>query len=180
MESTNDSSMMWLVYALMTAGCWGLYGILLHQGQVSMADGENARFKAFLWVGIAYFITAVAAPLAILVYRGANWNHPTGGIVFSLVAGTVGAVGAFCVLLSFGAKGMPSVVMSLIFGIAPLINAIVSIALHPPVGGLKAIPIPFFVGIIMLASGGFLVSAYKPGPGKPHAKPVETTEHLAK
>lgn len=177
---TNDTGMMWLVYALMTACCWGTYGIFLHQGQIAMADGENARYKAFLWVGVAYFITAVAAPLAILVMRGANWSFPASGVSYSLIAGIVGAAGAFCVLLSFGAKGTPSVVMSLIFGIAPLVNAIIAISIHPPAGGIKGIPVPFFVGILMLAVGGFLVSAYKPAPGKaphPPAATVEQTNH---
>ena len=49
----------WLIFALGTVFCWGLYGIFLHTGQVGMADSANGRYKAFLFVGIAYFITAV-------------------------------------------------------------------------------------------------------------------------
>jgi len=68
------------------------------------------------------------------------------------------------VLLAFGAKGAPSVVMSLIFGGAPLVNAAVALFLHPPAGGIKTIPWPFFLGICLLACGGYLVTAFKPGP----------------
>ena len=58
--------MKWLVFSLMTVASWGVYGIFLHKGQMLMGDAVNGRYKAFLFVGIAYFITAVLAPLAIL------------------------------------------------------------------------------------------------------------------
>ena len=103
---------MWLVFAGMTVLAWGLYGIMLHAGQIGMADSENGRYKAFLWVGIAYFLTAVLAPLVLLLLRGADWNMPAAGITWSLLAGIAGAVGAFCVLLAFGVRGTPAVVMS--------------------------------------------------------------------
>ena len=56
----------WLGFALMTVVSWGCYGVFLHTGQMGMADSVNGRYKAFLFVGLAYFITAVLAPLAIL------------------------------------------------------------------------------------------------------------------
>ena len=37
-----------------------------------MAD-PTARYKAFFFVGIAYFLTAVLAPAAVLVMKGASW-----------------------------------------------------------------------------------------------------------
>src|SRR3954464_11309306 len=114
--------MNWLVFALMTVASWGVYGILLHSGQMEMKDAVNGRFKAFLFVGLAYFLTAVLAPLAMLLLRGADWKYPGAGMWWSLVAGIAGAVGAFCVLLAFGAKGSPSVVMSIVFAGAPVVN----------------------------------------------------------
>ena len=53
----------WLIFALGTVVTWGLYGIFLHMGQVGMSDPANGRYKAFLFVGVAYFLTAVLAPL---------------------------------------------------------------------------------------------------------------------
>ena len=79
---------------------------------------------------------AVLAPLAVLITRGADWNYPVKGMWWSLVAGIVGAVGAFCVLLAFGAKGTPAVVMSIVFAGAPVVNSVVAIWQHPPAGGL--------------------------------------------
>jgi drug/metabolite transporter (DMT)-like permease len=159
--------MNWLVFALMTVVSWGVYGIFLHTGQMGMKDAVNGRYKAFLFVGLAYFLTAVLAPLAVLIFRGADWNYPKGGMVWSLVAGIAGAVGAFCVLLAFGAKGTPAVVMSIVFAGAPVVNALVALWQHPPAAG--SIKPQFFLGIILAAIGGCLVTLYKPGP--PAAKP---------
>ena len=165
----NQAGLGWLAYALMTVTCWGLYGILLHGGQVGMADPTNGRYKAYLFVGIAYFLVAVLAPLAILVATGADWNLPAKGITWSLVAGIAGAVGAFGVLLAFGAKGTPAVVMSIVFAGAPIVNAIVSMALHPPAGGVGGVRWQFFAGIAFAALGGCLVTLYKPDPAPPRA-----------
>src|SRR3989442_14842274 len=115
--------MNWLVFALMTVISWGVYGIFLHSGQMGMKDAVNGRYKAFLFVGIAYFLTAVLAPLAALLVRGADWNYPKSGMVWSLVAGIAGAGGAFCVLLAFVAKGTPAVGMAIGFAGAPIGNA---------------------------------------------------------
>jgi hypothetical protein len=154
--------MTWLVFALMTVVCWGLYGIFLHTGQVSMGDPIHGRYKAFLFVGIAYLLTAVLAPATLLAMQGASWSMPGKGMTWSLLAGVVGAFGAFGVLLAFGAKGTPSVVMSIVFAGAPIVNAVVALAQHPPVGGLRALSWQFFLGILLAALGGFLVTKYKP------------------
>src|SRR5260221_6280827 len=95
---------------------------------MGMQDPINGRYKAFLFVGVAYFLTAVLAPLALLLIRGADWNYPKNGMVWSLIAGVMGAAGAFCVLLAFGSKGgTPPVVMSIVFAGAPIVNAFYSI-----------------------------------------------------
>src|ERR1700745_1650953 len=128
--------MNWLGFALMTVVSWGVYGVFLHTGQVAMQDPVNGRYKAFLFVGIAYFLTAVLAPLALLVLEGAAFSGYTPrGMGWSLFAGIVGAIGAFGVLLAFGAKGTPAVVMSIVFAGAPVVNALVAILQHPPEGG---------------------------------------------
>ncbi len=157
--AASDTGLTWLVFALMTAVSWGVYGVFLHNGQMAMADPVNGRYKAFLFVGLAYFLTAVLAPLAILALRGSDWSLPVKGMVWSLVAGTVGAIGAFCVLLAFASKGTPTVVMSIVFAGAPVINAFVAMAFHPPAGGIRW---QFLLGIAMAAAGGGLVTLYKP------------------
>lgn len=154
--------MSWLVFALMTVVSWGLYGVFLHTGQTAMGDPANGRYKAFLFVGLAYFLTAVLAPLFVLKMQGADWSFPVRGAVWSLIAGTVGSIGAFCVLLAFGAKGNPAVVMSIVFGGAPIVNALFALTLHPPAGGWGAIRWPFYLGMVLAALGGTLVTLYRP------------------
>ena len=171
----------WLIYALMTVGCWGLYGIFLHSGQMGMGDPENGRYKAFLFVGLAYFLTAVLAPLAILVIRGASWSFPYQASKTSLIAGIVGAAGAFFVLLAFGAKGTPATVMTIVFAGAPVVNAVVAMVLHPPAGGFGAVRWQFVAGIVLAVVGGGLVTLYKPppGPGQAKAKPPAQVQNVA-
>src|SRR5207244_5703654 len=128
-------------------------------------DPSIWRYKAFLFVGIAYFLVAVLAPLALLMAKGAAFSGYTkDGAVMSLIAGIAGAVGAFGVLLAFGAKGTPAVVMSIVFAGAPVVNAVYTLALHPPAGGLSTIKFPFYLGIILAALGGCLVTYFKPNP----------------
>ena len=171
-DTTQSHSSAWLLFSLLTVGCWGLYGAFLHSGQMGMNDPANGRWKAFLCVGIAYFLTAVLAPLAMLVIRGASWSFNSSGVAWSILAGIVGAVGAFGVLLAFGAKGTPAVVMSIVFAGAPVLNALYSLITHPPAGGWGKLPWQFVLGIALAAIGGCLVSLYKPAPAAPHTKPA--------
>lgn len=168
----QQSGYLWFLYALLTVGSWGLYGVFLHTGQIGMGDPENGRYKAFLFVGIAYFLTAVLAPLVVLIAKSSDWSFPGKGMWWSLLAGIVGAIGAFCVLLAFGAGGHPAVVMSIIFAGAPIVNAIVVFSLHPPEGGLAAVRWQCYAGIVLALVGGFMVTKYKPPPLKKAPQPA--------
>jgi len=168
--------MKWLIFALMTVASWGVYGVFLHKGQIGMGDPANGRYKAFLIVGVAYFVVAILGPAALLLAKGATWQMPVKGLGWSFVAGVVGAIGAFCVLLAFGAKGSPAAVMSIVFAGAPVVNALVALGLHPPEGGLGSIRFPFYLGIILAAVGGCLVTFYKPGPGAVKKEPEPAIE----
>ena len=160
-------SNLWLLFALMTVATWGVYGVFLHKGQMGMGDPANGRYKAFLWVGIAYFLIAIVGPAVILLINKATWTMSGKGVAWSLFAGAVGAIGAFCVLLAFGAKGQPAVVMSIIFAGAPIVNAIVALSMHPPQGGFASLRWQFLAGILLAAVGGTMVTLYKPGPAAP-------------
>ena len=153
--------MTWLLFALMTVLFWGTYGVLLHTGVTAMGDPENGRFQAFLFVGAAYLVVAVLGSLIMLKINGAPLHSmPAAGITWSTLAGIAGAVGALGILLAFGAKGSPAVVMSLVFAGAPVVNAVVAMTVHPPAGG--ALNWPFVLGILMAAGGGCLVTLFRP------------------
>ncbi len=184
--------MNWILFAYLTVFSWGVYGILLHQGRGGMpagAEAPHASLKAFLWVGIAYFVVAIVGPLIVLKLRGSNFSFASAGITWSFIAGTAGAIGAFTLVLALGAAADPvarggggfgpgaaAAVMPLVFGGAPLVNAIVAMSIHPPEGGLKAIPLPFIIGIILAAAGAVLVAKYAPsnrGAAPAHAPAVK-------
>jgi hypothetical protein len=169
--NSQSPGVTWLAFAMLTVCSWGLYGAFLHTGQVAMQDPVNGRFKSFLFVGIAYFLTAVLAPFIMLLIKGAAFSGYTGrGMWWSLIAGTAGAIGAFGVLLAFGAGGRPAVVMSIVFAGAPIINAVYALVLHPPAGGWSGIKWQFYLGIACAALGGCLVTFFKPNPAPPQAQ----------
>ena len=155
--------MTWLIFVFITVAAWGSYGVLLHSGQLSMADAAHGRYKAFFFVGIAYLLIAVIGSAIMLVANGATWSFPAKGIAWSTIAGTVGAIGAFGVVLAFGVGGRPAVVMSIVFAGAPIVNAIVATAMHPPAGGWSSFHWQFIFGILLAAAGGCLVTLYRPG-----------------
>jgi hypothetical protein len=170
--------MNWLIFAYLTVFSWGVYGILLHTGRSGMPAGAempHAALKAFLWVGVAYFVVAIVGPLIVLKMRGSNFSFAGAGITWSFIAGVAGAIGAFTLVLALGAAAAPEVkggggfgpaaasaVMPIVFGGAPIVNAIVAMCVHPPEGGVKSLPLPFIVGIILAAGGAFLVAKYAP------------------
>ena len=182
--------MNWLLFAYLTVLSWGVYGVLLHIGRSGMPAGAeigNAGLKAFLWVGIAYFVVAVVGPIIVLKARGSDFSFAGPGITWSFVAGVAGALGAFTLVLALGAAAVtmkgaaPSAVMPIVFGGAPIVNAIVAMLVHPPAGGFKAVPLPFLAGIVLAAGGAFLVAKYAPtnqgGPAKPVAAVGQQAGH---
>lgn len=155
---------------MLTVVCFGVYGNFLHSGQLGMVDPTNGRYKAFLFVGVAYFLVAILGPLGILIAKKASFQMTIKGMFFSFLAGTAGAVGAFGILLALGSGGTPAVVMSIVFAGAPIVNAIYSMIVHPPDKGLAALKPQFYLGIILAALGGALVTFNKPSSGPAPAK----------
>jgi hypothetical protein len=143
-------------------------------------EAPHASLKAFLFVCIAYGLIGIATA-ALLKLRGSNWSFTGGGIKWSLVAGAAGAIGAFTLVLALGAaaqiyKGAAAAaVMPIVFAGAPIVNTITVMALHPPEGGLKSLPLPFLLGCLLAASGAFLVAKYAPSNTAATVKPATLT-----
>lgn len=176
----------WIIFALLTVLSWGVYGVILHKGRGYMPMGPeapHASLKAFLLVCVAYAIIGIAAAVLIKL-RGSNWSFTGSGITWSFIAGVTGALGAFTLVLALGAaspiKGTAAAaaVMPIVFGGAPMINAITAMLLHPPEGGIKSLPLPFILGCLMAAAGAVMVAKYAPSnnPGAVH-KPAEAKPH---
>ena len=145
----------WLLFALGTVCCWGAYGTAIHKSNSLLGEG----LKTALLVGVAYFFLAVLIPGLIMWKNGADWSFPAKGMMFGLLAGSLGAIGAICVIYSMKSGGSPLYVMPIIFGCAPLVNVIVSSVAHPPE---KAINPVFWLGVLVLASGAGMVLYYQP------------------
>jgi hypothetical protein len=147
--------MMWLMLAGGAALSWGLYGASLHKGQVELGN----PLRALLCVGVAYFLIGVLVPVAALASQGELRNFTVSGTTTATIAGALGAIGAVCIIYSFRSGGLPTYVMPLVFGGAPLINVLATMALHPP----KVAPHPMlYVGFLMAAAGAGLVLYYRP------------------
>jgi hypothetical protein len=148
--------MSWIVFALGAALAWGMYGPALHHGQVAL----GSPFRALLCVGIAYLLIGVLVPVVALASQGQlaqGWSP--GGTIAATAAGALGALGAVFIIYAFRAGGLPTYVMPLVFGGAPLVNVAVTMYLHPP----KVTPNPLlWMGFVMAIAGAMLVLYYKP------------------
>lgn len=147
--------MLWIIFALGAALAWGLYGPALHSGQIAL----GSPMRALLCVGVAYFLIGVLVPLANLSYQGQLQGFTMKGSVAAVAGGTLGAIGAICIIFAFRYGGLPTYVMPLVFGGAPLVNVLFSMYLHPP----KTAPNPLlYLGFVLLAFGAGMVLYFKP------------------
>ncbi len=147
--------MLWIVFALGAALAWGLYGPVLHNGQVSL----GSPMRALLCVGVAYFLVGVLVPVIFLSSQGQLNGFNMKGSLAATLGGTLGAVGAVCIIFAFRSGGLPTYVMPLVFAGAPLVNVLFSMVLHPP----KTAPNPLlYLGFLLAASGAGLVLYFKP------------------
>jgi drug/metabolite transporter (DMT)-like permease len=158
-KKERKQSMIWVMFALGAALCWGFYGPTLHRGQVEFGNNPNSPLRALLCVGMAYFLIGVLFPLAALGAQGELKGFNSGGITWALIGGALGAAGAICIIYAFKNDGSPIYVMPLVFGGAPIVNVMYSMYLHPP----KTSPNPLlYVGILLVAVGAGLVLYFKP------------------
>jgi hypothetical protein len=158
----------------LTALCWGAYGPVLHFGREAM----HSSLRPFVCVGAAYFVIAVLVPLALLARGSERGNWTTRGVLWSLLAGTAGALGALGVILALGFGGKPIYVMPLVFGGAPVVNTLLSAALGKAFDQLRA---PFLAGLILVILGAVTVLLFKPQPAAaaPAAAPALAADAAA-
>jgi hypothetical protein len=147
--------MAWLIFVAGAVLSWGAYGALLHQGQTQLGN----PLKALLCVGVAYGLIGILLPVAALGAQGGLSNFNTSGVITATVAGALGAIGAGCIIWSFRAGGLPVYVMPLVFGGAPIVNVLVTLALHPPKSSINPM---LYVGFLLAASGAYLVLRFRP------------------
>jgi hypothetical protein len=192
----------WLFYVAMAGLAWGTYVPIIFYGgnELSAKPGPSGRFMAILCVGGAYFVIGVLLPLFMFVtgWAGVKWsdvNLGASGVTFASLAGVAGALGAigviFATTTAMAAARDASLprdtykvfIAPLIFGLAPVINVLVSMVWHPQKGDpwhfhLKQVHPVLWVGIVLVGIGAALVLYSKElsesAPAKPVAAPTTT------
>lgn len=155
----------------LTVIAWGVYGPVLHKGQAAM---QGSRLRPFICVGLAYFAIAVVVPTVWLWLQPEKGGWSFSGVVWSLSGGAAGAIGALGIILAFYFKGQPSLVMPLVFGCAPVVNAFLTIYWA---GTWNKVSPLFLAGLILVAAGAFIVLFFAPkadshGPASPTTPPT--------
>jgi hypothetical protein len=147
--------MVWVIFVAGAVLAWGAYGVLLHQGQVLL----GSPLKALLCVGVAYFLIGILVPVIGLSAQGNLSGFNSSGLIAATIAGALGAIGAACIIWSFQVGGLPVYVMPLVFGGAPIVNVLVTMAIHPPKQPLSPM---LFLGFLCASVGAALVLYYRP------------------
>ncbi len=172
---------LWLVYVALAGLAWGTYVPIIFYGGGELGGKPLSRMLAILCVGGAYFVIGVLLPLYFLLTADKEqWpTFSTNGLVFSSLAGVAGAVGALCVVFASGEamklgldmkKEDPTFnpatyrmfIAPLIFGLAPIINVIISSIWHPQKGDpfhftLELPGWKLWLGIVFVGIGAALV-----------------------
>jgi hypothetical protein len=145
---------------------WGSYGPVLHRGQAAM---QGSRLRPLVCIGVSYFLIAVLVPLALLVPLADPGSWSVNGVLWSLAAGSLGALGALGTILAFTLGGKPFTVMPVVFGCAPVINTLTTLAFNDTPRSAVS---PFFLaGMLIVAVGAATVLAFGPR-GHASAKPA--------
>src|ERR1041385_159437 len=116
---------LWILFAIGALVSWGAYGPAMAEGRANFPDKATAGWRAFLCVGIAYFLVAVLVPLFTLWSKGSLSGFSGKGVAYSTVGGVLGARGAVCIIWAFQNGGTPIRVMPLVFAGAPVVTAII-------------------------------------------------------
>lgn len=158
-----------LAFTALTFVSWGTYGILLHKGTHDM---DGSALKPFVFVGVAYFFIAVLFPGFILKQKGEKGHWSFSGTILSFLAGVVGALGALGIILAMKFGGKPIYVMPFVFGLAPVVNTMVTATINRTFSQIKFL---FVVGLalVILGAVGVLISKGSPTPPA-HAEPTHT------
>lgn len=153
-----------LMFTAMTFVSWGVYGPILHHGAEAL---DHDSMRAFVGVGLAYFMIAVLIPFGVLKKSGETGRWTASGTIYSVVAGAVGAIGALGIILALGYGGRTVYVMPLVFGFAPVVNTLVTAYLSKTFNQISPV---FLAGIAAAALGAAGVLVFKPSPAAAKAE----------
>jgi drug/metabolite transporter (DMT)-like permease len=148
-----------VLFAVLAAMAWGAYVPTIHHGQKGFDSQGSAALRAFLCVGIAYFLVAVIIPGILFANKVEPLQFTSKGVSLSVLAGILGAVGALCVIFALKSGGSPLYVAPIVFALAPVINVFVSMIWSRPSKPPGSL---FYAGVVLVAAGVALVLRFKP------------------
>lgn len=171
-----------VIFALLTALFWGLYGPVLGLARAA----EQSPFKPYLLIGVAYLVWAILGGAIGMKATDVPFSFSSAGLTWGLSSGSLGALGALTLTLAMfsfpkGMKPQPEIVMPIVFGGAVTITALTNLLMSRSQAGAPA-PSPWlWVGIVGMAVCIVIVAYNTPHvapPKKPQAAaptpPVET------
>ena len=169
----------WTVFAFVAGAAlsWGVYVPLVHDA----ANRFGSNLRAFLMVGVAYFLVAVLIPSFFIFYKGdptaknlSNLNWGSWSITYGILAGVAGAAGALCVIFAAKEAGAaaPFIVAPMVFAGAPIINTIVSVTIFAHGKKFESLSPSFYIGLIVAIAGMLLVMFNKPNEIKIPSQPI--------
>ena len=147
--------MTWIIFVLGAVLSWGIYGPMLHKGQLQLGN----PLRALLCVGVAYFLVGVLVPVVVLSAQGQLNGFTSAGTQAATLAGTLGALGAVFIIFSYKYGGLPVNVMPLVFGGAPVVNVLYTMMIHPPKSAINPM---FYAGLLCASLGAGMVLYFRP------------------
>ena len=171
----------WLTFALSAALFWGAYVPTIFYGQQAFgAANPNRSMRAFLFIGLAYFVLAIVVP-GIWLFTHQSPKDPgftlSGGLL-STLAGALGAAGALSVVFALKYAGAENprfivYVAPIVFAGAPIINVLISWLIDAIKGNAAAPNLMFVVGLLVSVVGVVTVLLNNPAQHAPKPTPVE-------
>lgn len=121
----KNATLLPILFALATGFFWGTYG---HALGFARAE-EKSPFKPYLMIGVAYLIWGIVGGAVGMMIKGDSFRFTPGGTFWGFVAGSLGAWGALTLTLAMynGGTNIPQVVMSVVFGSAVTVSALVAV-----------------------------------------------------
>jgi hypothetical protein len=180
----------WFIFAISAALFWGAYVPTIGFGQQAFGPkgNANAPMRAFLFIGLAYFVMAVLVPGLWLwthqlpAAKDAGFNMS--GASLSTAAGALGAAGALCVVFALRAARMENpaymvYVAPVVFAGAPIVNVLISWLVEFFKGEAQAPKPLFLVGLVVSIIGVAIVLLNSPTTHGAPAKPTTTSASAA-
>lgn len=161
-----------VLFAIMTALCWGLYGPVLAYSRTDL----KSPFKPYVAIGLAYLVWGIGGGIVGMIYKGDNFSFTGPGALWGLAGGTLGAWGAFTLTLAMFGGGKPFVVMPIVFGGAVTVSALYSFMTESK--DVHVNPM-LWVGVAGILVSTVIVARFTPHPKPPTAPKKEPAAAVA-